>query len=219
MLDKPPKERPADAASGHGHSHCAGCAPVDPHDGRRDVPSRAQSRGSFQPIAGNHFNEIVAPPLATADADADDFVFPGQTDGDHHVLAQGSDVGFVPLRRGRGGRPARRHEKYRKRRAKYSPAPLAPLLRCHRLSARKTRSQPRRRPAAWVFSPQHTRVAPAGGLTLECPGGSQFRAAQIVAYALSLSLTAAGAGYSRAGARAVSMGHDLPAPMKARNLL
>ena len=64
------------------------------------------------------------------------------------------------------------------------------------------------------------RVAPpAGGLTLECPGGSQFRAAQIVAYALSLSLTAAGAGYSRAGARAVAMGHDLPAPMKALNLL
>ena len=175
-------------------------------------PAALNRVGPSKPIAGNHFNEIVAPPLATADADADDFVFPGQTDGDRHVLAQGCGVGFFPSRRGRGGRPARRREKYRKRRAKYSPAPLAPLLRCHRLSAPKTRSQPRRRPAACVFSPQHARVAPAGGLTLECLGGSQFRAAQIVAYALSLSLTAAGSGYSRAGARAVSMGPTISPP-------
>ncbi len=72
MLDEPPKERSADAASGHGHVYCAGRAPVDAHDGRRYVPARAQSRGSFQPIAGNQFNEIVAPLLATADAEADD---------------------------------------------------------------------------------------------------------------------------------------------------
>jgi len=60
------------------------------------VPGRAQSRSSFQPIAGNHFNEIVGPLLATADSDADDFVLRRQTDGDRYFLAQGCGVGFFP---------------------------------------------------------------------------------------------------------------------------
>ena len=140
MLDEPPKERPADAASGHGHVHCAGRAPVDAHDGRRYVPAGAQSRGSFQPIAGNQFNEIVTPLLATADAEADDFVLPGQTNRDRHALPQGGHVGSFPPRQDRGGSPGRNYEEKREGTAKYSPTPRAPLLRCHRFSAPKTRS-------------------------------------------------------------------------------
>ena len=54
--------------------------------------------GPFQPVAGDHFNEIVTPPPATADADADDFLLSGQTNRDRHVLCEAA--GLVSSHRG-----------------------------------------------------------------------------------------------------------------------
>jgi hypothetical protein len=50
MPCEPPKESSADGASRHGHVHCAGRAPIDSQDGRRDAPARAQPRRSFEPV-------------------------------------------------------------------------------------------------------------------------------------------------------------------------
>jgi hypothetical protein len=96
------------------------------------VPGHTQSRSSFQPIASNHFNEIVASRLATADADADDLFLSGQTDRDHHILTQGCGVGLFPSRRDLGGRLAGGHEEQREGRAKDSTSALAAMLRRHR---------------------------------------------------------------------------------------
>src|SRR5271166_3784259 len=138
VANEPPKKRTSNGASGHRQVHCAGPPLVYIHDGRRYMRPCTQSRRSYQPVAGNHLDKVVAPAVATADADAH-YLISGKTNCDRQVSRQLRGVRSLPSQWRRGDRAARRsHEENCERGVARCSARTAKLLRQHCLSTPKT---------------------------------------------------------------------------------
>lgn len=120
--------------SGHGYFHGVGRALVDAHEGHRDMPARAQSRGpsSQSPVI---ISTKSPPPLLRQPSTQTISSSRGRQTPDRRVPAKACGVGFFPARRRFGDRLASSHQEQHEGSARCSAAPLAPLLPGHRAPA------------------------------------------------------------------------------------